>query len=174
MIDSLVEAGNKVLAVTGNLQLYGKKLPTPTWTRLFKFAHKGDTTVDVVINPTSQHGWEIGDEIVFGPTNQNPTEFEKRKIINLTPAGSILTITLDVALSYDHYGDDKITLGSSNAKTIIDASFGGSVDMRAAVGHISRSIKIRGTQEDDWGARILVYWWFNEEALIDKRGYVKL
>lgn len=34
--------------------------------------------------------------------------------------------------------------------------------MRAAVGHISRNIKISGTTEDNWGGHIFVYHWIDD------------
>lgn len=63
VIDPFVEAGNKVLAVTGNLQLYGNKIPKFTQTRLYANARKDDTTVELDIDPVANpdHGWTVGD-----------------------------------------------------------------------------------------------------------------
>ena len=145
MIDSLVEAGNKVLAVTGNLQLYGLKQPNPTWTRLISSVKKGDTIADLDINFSSAHGWAVGDEIVFGPTGYIPTEYEKKTITAIAANNNgKLRVTLNTAFLYNHYGDLLKTFGATNAKNIISDSFGGDLDMRAAVGHITRSIVISG------------------------------
>lgn len=58
-----MEAGNKVLAVTGNLQLYGNKIPKQTWSRLYTSVRYGDTTAEIDIDPTitQDHGWNVGD-----------------------------------------------------------------------------------------------------------------
>jgi hypothetical protein len=163
-----------VIAVTGKMALYGNKLPNPTWTRLYAYAQKGAQTVVVDIDPTSAHGWTVGDYIVFGPTNYNPAEYEKRRIVAVAADANTgrLSLTLDSALSFDHYGDNQITVGPSNAKKIIDPSFGGTIDMRGTVGHITRSIVISGTNEDTWGGHVLVYYWFDDTNNIDKRGNV--
>jgi len=64
-------------------------------------------------------------------------------------------------------------VGPSNSKVIISSTYGGSLDMRSAVGHLTRNIKISGTDVEGWGCTILVYYWYEESMKIDKRGYVK-
>lgn len=39
----------------------------------------------------------------------------------------------------------------------------------------SRNVVIRGSDEDNWGGRILVYWWFSEDIIkgsVDQKGIV--
>lgn len=44
--------------------------------------------------------------------------------------------------------------------------------MRGTVGHLTRNIKIVGSDEDGWGGSILVYHWILEDSTtdIDARG----
>ena len=52
-----------MIAVTGNLELYGK-VPKTTQTRLKIFAEKGVSKI--VVKEASD--WKIGDEIIIGPS----------------------------------------------------------------------------------------------------------
>ena len=45
--------------------------------------------------------------------------------------------------------------------------------MRAAVGHITRNIKIKGSTDSSWGCRVLVYAYKAGDDTI-LRGYTKL
>lgn len=83
VIDDFVEPGNKEIAVTGNLEFYGKKKPTPAWTRLLTIAKAGSLKVEIDTPYATLVDWAIGDEIVLGPSNYSPTELEKRKITNI-------------------------------------------------------------------------------------------
>ncbi len=56
-------SGNKMLAVTGTLQLYGKPINN-VWTKLTIIASVGDTTIEVA----NSADWSVGDKIVVGPT----------------------------------------------------------------------------------------------------------
>jgi hypothetical protein len=40
-----------------------------------------------------------------------------------------------------------------------ESQFGGDIDMRAAVGHTNRAIKILGSDEDSLGGHLQVYHW---------------
>jgi len=44
VIDDKIDASNKVLAVTGGIELYGNP-PATTWTRLAAYADAGSTTI---------------------------------------------------------------------------------------------------------------------------------
>jgi hypothetical protein len=90
----------------------------------------------------------------------NPEEHEKRSIAAIT--GN--TITLDSPLAYDHYGDPTITV----------SNFVGDLDMRAAVGHLTRNIKISGSHDPNmWGCRVLIYQFTEPGAAFASRGYGK-
>ena len=63
-------SGNKMLAVTGSLELYGK-VPSTVWTRMTQTASAGQS----VINVQSTSGWESGDWIVIAPSYAGRTEY---------------------------------------------------------------------------------------------------
>jgi hypothetical protein len=67
LIDEFIDAGNKVLAVTGGLELYGKA-PDTVWTRLGAEVDTGDTQMTVL----SASGWGVGDELAIGPSGMIP------------------------------------------------------------------------------------------------------
>jgi hypothetical protein len=55
------------------------------------------------------------------------------------------TITLNTSLTFEHYGDPSALTNSNN----------GIIDMRAAVGLLTRNIKItKGYDPDNWGCRL--------------------
>lgn len=56
-------SGNKMLAVTGELEFYGKQI-TNVWTRLTSIASVGATTIQVA----SSSDWKVGDKIAIGST----------------------------------------------------------------------------------------------------------
>lgn len=130
--------GSKQLIVNGKLHLYGE-MPSTVWTRLIAFAHRGDTTIQVV----EANGWEIGDEIVIGPSFMSSQQQEK---VTITAVSSN-SITFTPALQYDHYGAAGLTISNEY----------GELDTRSTVGHISRKIKIVAGPDSGWGFRLLSY-----------------
>lgn len=56
IIDPFIDASNKVLAVTGTLNIYANT-PGSVWTRLAAFANAGDKQIKVL----SSDGWMVGD-----------------------------------------------------------------------------------------------------------------
>jgi hypothetical protein len=153
--DSLVEGGNKVLAITGKLNLYGAV--KTGWTHLVENAYPGDTLIK--LDGTS--GWQVGDEIVMKASTFDHLEYEVRKIATInedtsgntiiddknraqgrgkdstyafdktTPA-AVTTITLDAPLKYYYAGANPENVGTKK------------IELRAAVGNLSRNIVIRG------------------------------
>jgi hypothetical protein len=138
-IDQYTEGGNKVLAVTGKLLLYGAEKNSP-YLRLGKFAKKGQTQIELERSVDGE--WQQNDKIVIGATGYNVKEFE----ILTIAAVSGNKIVLASPLKYDHYGDSKV----------IETHLGRPLDMRAVVGLLSRNIVIQGSNEGNWGCRILV------------------
>lgn len=59
--------GSKFIVVTGNLSLFGN-VPSTVWTRLTAGAFAGNTTISVA----STSGWAVGDQLVIGPSFNNP------------------------------------------------------------------------------------------------------
>jgi hypothetical protein len=139
-------AGNKMLAVTGKLQLFGP-IPTTTWTKLTAFARPGDTTIDVI----STAGWQIGDELAIAPSFSSAAQHEKVKITAIN--GN--TVTFTPALIYKHYGAANPTV--TNAV--------GTLDTRTGVGHLSRNIKIVAGPDSGWGFQLLVYGYIDNATL---------
>lgn len=139
-------SGNKMLAVTGGIEFYGT-VPDNIWTKLTKIAKVGDTTIEVI----TAAGWNVGDEIVVGPTYSGMKEDEVFTIVGIS--GNI--ITLDHPFVYEHYGDPDVITNSK----------GGQIDVRAAVGLLSRNIEItKGPDANNWGCRVLVYSYLMESA----------
>lgn len=57
-------------------------------------------------------------------------------------------ITLNASLAYEHYGDTAVITNAN----------GGTIDTRAAVGLLTRNIKItRGPDPNNWACRVQVY-----------------
>ena len=86
-----------ITAVFGGLDLHGKDKGI-TWTKLASTANAGSnqlTLVDAV-------GWEIGDEIVLGPTSYNVWETESFKITAISADNK--TLTVNDTLMYKHIG----------------------------------------------------------------------
>ena len=67
------------------MEMYGLS-PSTTQTRLARNAQPGDSEITVV----SAIGWSVDDEIILGPTNNNPLEGEKLGIAAIN--GNIITL----------------------------------------------------------------------------------
>lgn len=129
--------GNKMLAVTGTLALYGAA-PRVVKTRLAAIAPVGATSILLTDRPD----WNVGDEIVIGPTYSGWNEDEKRVITAI--AGN--NVSFATPLVFEHFGGPDPTVSNDF----------GVLDMRGAVGHLTRNVKISGSP-GNWGCRVLVY-----------------
>ena len=58
-------------------------------------------------------------------------------------------------MKYFHHGSDKVTIGP-NGHTIYNK---GTLDMRSGVGLLSRRIKFTSSDEDNWGASLVTYFY---------------
>ena len=134
--DKMFEGGNKVIANTGMLKMYGKVVATK-WSRLAATAPAGQSWILLADDPT---GWEVGDELGIAPSGRDYTQRDFAVISNIIGKN----ITLTDSLSYKHYG-------SANQA---DAD-SGTIDVRAEVLHLTRNIKVQGTNEDKWGAHVV-------------------
>jgi len=135
------DVSNKVVAVTGNLWMYGN-VPEITTTRLLAPAYPNDNTITITGGQLS--GWNIGDEIVIGPSERNASHSEVFTIQDWSDDGNgNAQIVLDGSIEFYHYGGDQVF------ETEI-----GELDMRAEIGHLTRNIIFEGTDEDGWGGRI--------------------
>ena len=126
LIDSFIDSSNKILAVTGALKLYSTT-PSVIWTRLSNNAYIGDKTIQFI----NAVDWSVGNEIVIAPTEYNYSQHEKRRIAQISPDRKL--VTLDSPLNFFHYGDTNYTYKSN---------FGQVLDMRGAVGLLTRKIQI--------------------------------
>jgi hypothetical protein len=79
-------------------------------------------------------------------------------------------VKLDTSLIYNHYGDANPTKEVTFANGVKQT-----LDQRAAVAHLTRNIQIKGSNEDTWGCRVLVYHYFNDlvSPVVDWQGIVK-
>jgi len=155
VIDSFANVGNKVIAVTGRLELFGSTVESK-YTRLTANVKPGDNSLTVI----SSNGWVVGDEIAVGPSKRTAKEAEKFKITAIN--GN--TITLNDTAKYFHYGFSKATVTTDDSGlNQISSDYGGGLDMRAIVGHLTRNIKIQGSSTDNWGGHIYVYHWIDDK-----------
>ena len=158
-IDSI---GHKAIGVYGGLDIHGKPRNI-TWTTLATTAAVGANKI-VLIDSVD---WEIGEEIVIGPTSFKPTQAEAFTIAGVSADRK--TLTLNSTLAFNHLGYSE-TFGSASYK------------VGAPVGLLSRNVKIIGapyaTQEADlFGFRILVsdYSYMNNDGVIlYYKGYARL
>jgi cell migration-inducing and hyaluronan-binding protein len=158
--------GHKVLALSygGSLQLFGAKGATYTataatgcmensssctgtsWVRLSKNALPGDTELQVVGALDGTGGWQDKDNILLTTTDYLPGHSEQLTISGTpTVSGNVTTIKLasGSAVKYPHNGQtfdlsDKTFPGISR----LGPNFPASGEMRAAVGLLTRSIRI--------------------------------
>ena len=167
IFDGTLAAGNKALSVTGQLDLYGTK--KKSWVKLATNAYPEDYTI---FTEDAQEdgvlGWAVGDKIAIATSTFNYQEWEEVEIqsVSIVPiadgdfttakardpagmgygvggAGSasdikfysqsfVTKIGLTTALQYYHAG---VELADESGKAI---------DTRAAVGNLSRNVKILG------------------------------
>lgn len=77
---------------------------------------------------------------MLGPSEKGFTEWEKFTIQSIS--GN--TITLKTPVKYFHYGAQRPTVSTTNGEEYtLDSKFGGDIDMRTAVGHLTRGIVIQ-------------------------------
>jgi cell migration-inducing and hyaluronan-binding protein len=113
--------GNKMLGVTGTVEIHGSK--RGGWTRLSNTAVLGATQLDLLDNP----GWKPGDRIAIASSDFSQDRFEEAEVASVS--GDRLTLT--APLKYEHYGE------------VISVS-GTAVDERTEVGLLTRNITIQG------------------------------
>jgi hypothetical protein len=122
--------GTKVLGVMhgGKLDLHGQR--KRAWTKLAATAQIGATQISLFDEPT---GWQIGDVIVVAATGADPLAAEKRTITGINGA----IVKFAEPLLHAHWGGAPQSIA------------GHTLDMRAEVGNISRSIVVTSSQNED-------------------------
>jgi hypothetical protein len=133
-----VEAGSKIIANIGRLNMYGKQRSFKM-TRLREPANIGDTTIKI---ETKDVDLVEGDRIALAATGVEYNTGETRDVVSYDKGSGV--VTLDSPLEWYHFGADKSTADKYNG-----------VDIRGEVVSLSRNIKIIGNRIDDWGAQVL-------------------
>ena len=136
----------------GSLQLYGEE--KLSFTKLTKTAFKNSNTITVenVIERnfdgttsaasdgslTGSQAWEVGDQIVIASSTYDYADQDVRTITGVSVQGSETVLTLNSPTTHRHYG---FVEEYKNGEL--------SIDLRAEVALLSRTIKIEGTQDTD-------------------------
>jgi cell surface hyaluronidase len=113
--------GNKVLGVSGRLELHGQR--RAGWTRLDGTATAGATSIQLLTNP----GWRVGDRLVLASSDYSPDRYDEVVVAGVSGR----TLTLAAPLRYEHFGQVVTVHGTP-------------VDERAEVGLLTRNITIQG------------------------------
>ena len=113
--------GNKVLGVTGRIDLHGQR--RAGWTHLGQTAAVGATTIELATSP----GWKAGDRLVLASSDYNPDRYEEAVVAGVSGR----SVTLTAPLKYEHFGQILTVSGTT-------------LDERAEVGLLSRNITIQG------------------------------
>ena len=158
--------GGKGIGVYGGLDLHGKPRNI-SWTTLASTSNAGTNKI-ILENAVD---WQVDEEIVITTTTYRHDQTETAKIASVSADKK--TLTLKSNLQFDHLFIQK---NYSNGYS--------SFKIAAAVGLLSRNIKIIGTEyqaqdTDLYGSRILVsdysYTTVEDEEIITKyyKGYIK-
>ncbi|MEO2032590.1 MAG: right-handed parallel beta-helix repeat-containing protein [Planctomycetaceae bacterium] len=142
--------GFLMTSMGGRLQFFGKD--KITFTKLAATAEVGSNTITVenIIERNydgttsalsdGQLNWEVGDTIVVASSSYDYSEEEVRIITDVNNTGSQTILTLNSALTHQHYGEIE-TYGNGTRTW--------DIDLRAEVALLNRSITIQGTQDTD-------------------------
>lgn len=146
-----IEAGNKNLVITGNVNMHG--LPRDLRSRMLMSSFRGDDFIVV----SKDLDWVAGEKVVIAPTNMRTMDTDICTIKSYQPGSGVLEC--EEMLMGFHFGADEST----------EAKYG--VDMRAEVALLSRNVKITASQGDmnhilqePWQCRILVSDFFESNA----------
>lgn len=154
--------GNKNIAVRrGQLHLVGKPVPV-TWTMLDSTVAAGSNQITLQAQP-SVFNWAVGDQIVIASTDYDHNHSETAFITAIAdhPSDSAATnkrkiLTLDIDLVYQHYAG-VYTQGTD------------SIEMRAEVGLLTRTVKYQGDPETSpvnrYGAHIMIHYPEDESCI---------
>lgn len=180
-----IEAGNKVLAITGAVEMHG--YPKIAWTLLAQNVYPGESIIFV-----DSVDWSVGDEIVISPSGFDSSESEKftiKNVIGSLPSFGSERILEEIDFSTDsdwinanknrNKGKDRSnTDGTLSYNTVIAKSTGISkiildrpisfyhagaplqifekiVDVRAEVGLLTRNVRIMA-DGNGWGCNTVV------------------
>lgn len=134
--------GGKGIGVYGGFDMHGKPRNV-TWTKLDQTANAGSNSITL----EKAVDWQVNEEILITTTSYRPTQTETFRISSVSLDRR--TLTLNSSLAFDHLVvSENFTAGSS-------------YKIAAAVGLLSRNIKVIGGEYDSqfsdlYGFRILV------------------
>jgi hypothetical protein len=135
--DNTIEAGNKLIANTGKIKMYGKSRGNKM-TRLRAPANKGDTSITV----ESGLDWQAGDQIGIVATSTAYTAADYATVLTYNSGSG--AATLNSTLNHYHWGNATSTAWKYNG-----------VDIRGEVVLLTRNIKIAGEDIQGWGGQIV-------------------
>lgn len=135
-----IEAGNKILANTALISMWGQ--PRTARTRLLKTVFTNDQSITV----EAGLDWKVNDTIALPSTTMNWYELDTAQITSYDNVTGV--VMLNKRMSYYHWGAPVSTAGQYNG-----------IDMRGEVMLLSRNIKIRGNDTDAWGCQIVTSDW---------------
>lgn len=134
-ISPSVTAGNKVLANTGTISVYGKERSRVS--RLLLPANAGDTTLYL----EGGLDWVSGDRIYLSPTAMQNDHSDYATLASYDAGSGLATLT--AGLSFYHFGADSQHVSDYEG-----------LDMRGEVILLTRNVLIQGSDEDAWGGQI--------------------
>lgn len=142
------KVGHKGIGVFGYLDLHGKPREV-VWTYLNETADRGSEIISLV-DPVD---WQVGEEIVITTTSFSAEQTEVKRIVDISEDN--MTLTLNTSLEHAHLSFSESFYGTNKDYMI-----------RAAVGLLSRNIRISGREESSdiaqlYGTRMLV-WGYGE------------
>jgi hypothetical protein len=136
VINPIVDAGSKVLAVTGHLQLFGKEVSKLV-------ARAVETTpangAHVKVSTADKDLFAVGDSILVVSTSRNIDETEEAIISAIQADG---TLELQSALQHIHYGAATVP-----SNPIASRAQNRQLDHRAEIIKLNRNIVIKGADD---------------------------
>jgi len=132
-----IEAGNKNIANTGTIKMFGKKRKSKM-TRLLRPANRGDTQILV----EAGLDYTAGDRLALLPTSYIADAQDDTVVSNYDATTGL--VTLNTPLNYYHWGANSSTAPDYNG-----------VDMRGEVLLLSSNIRIMGEDIESWGCQIV-------------------
>jgi len=138
--DNVIEAGNKVIASIGKVQLHGTG-PKVQQCRLLASVDKGDTEIMV---DKLMDDWKVGERIFIATSGHWAYNSDYATIKAYDSATGKLTLT--APLKFYHFGDA--------ASTESKYKYAKTLDLRSEVVYFGRSVLIEGDSKEtdaDWG-----------------------
>lgn len=144
--DNAVEAGNKLIAVTGRFEAYGIPRGESRMSRLTQPAQKGEETFFV----ESGLDWVEGDRLGMLPTSYQWDAFDEVFVVSYDAVTG--EVVADHPLNFYHYGRETSTGDLYNG-----------LDMRGEVILLTRNVRIRGEDIESWGGQIVAGFMIEED-----------